>query len=952
MSTRFLKALAINVLVLLASVTISVVAQIPTTPPNRILYNNQQIFSSGANIAWVNFARDIGPGTTRLDLFEEMFEEVRDAGGNTMRFWLHTDGSSTPSYNAEGLTNGPGQNAIEDLRAILDLAWEREIGLVLCLWSHDMLRSNKNETIKARNRALLTDSLALDAYIQHALIPMVDSLKGHPGILAWEVFNEGEGITNEFGWNNWDRVPMKSIQIVTNRVAGAIRRTDPNVLITNGTHGGYTLRDSNGKASGRPATAEERREAAAVFEARYGVVPTEETIDNFLYLQRGNGRATQNYYRDDRLIAIGGDSLGTLDFYNFHFYGSTTDSSPFHQHASYWTYSKPIAIGEFFMVRQIDVPWADLYQTLFEKDYAGAWGWQWYDQYANREGSGNIPAGNWDRLIQNVEAIYALDPAAVDVINGSARIASFTVSHPEVAIGDSVRLAWDARNSQSTSLNGQTVAAVGTQYVYPTTDSTFTLVAIGEDERATESAIFVRARPAEAINRLLFKPVVASASEAGFGYDDPAAVTDGDLTTRWSSPRTDGPHSVTVRMDKSVELRGVQLDWHTGYGKIYRIEGSNDNLTWTTLHEVTDGDGVRDSLSLDAPAEVQFVRMVGIDRGSFYGYSLWEMAAFGVDAKDQPPVVDWVTTPDSMAELGSPFKLHATATDAEGAIARVEYRVDDEVVATASAAPWEGTWVPDSLGYVSIRAVAFDAADQPMATDPLAIRIIPNGAVKVYEAENAALIGGPTVQPDDNAPGASGNQFVYMQQNGQMIWSGVTIPGDGPVDLTFRYYLPFDYKEQILSVDGVIVDTLVFNTPVNTWQDLTVTVPMTQGVHTITIDPYWGWMYFDYMKVDALGIVTTREQALPGDPDTIGHPYPNPTRGGVVRLPLETSATRPTNAKVFDVLGRQVATIDLSPSNQASTVITIDTESWSPGVYFVRIQQDGQVTTRSITRLP
>ena len=39
---------------------------------SRVKYNNQQLFLSGANLAWVNFAGDIGPGTTDFARFADI----------------------------------------------------------------------------------------------------------------------------------------------------------------------------------------------------------------------------------------------------------------------------------------------------------------------------------------------------------------------------------------------------------------------------------------------------------------------------------------------------------------------------------------------------------------------------------------------------------------------------------------------------------------------------------------------------------------------------------------------------------------------------------------------------------------------------------------------------------------------------------------------------------------
>ena len=107
-----------------------------------------------------------------------------------MRLWLHTNGAASPQFDNNGFVVGPGAGAIDDLEKILDLAWENEVGLILCLWSFDMLRIRFGSLITDRAKLLLTDSVYTESYINNSLIPMVDSLKGHPGIIAWEVFNE------------------------------------------------------------------------------------------------------------------------------------------------------------------------------------------------------------------------------------------------------------------------------------------------------------------------------------------------------------------------------------------------------------------------------------------------------------------------------------------------------------------------------------------------------------------------------------------------------------------------------------------------------------------------------------------------------------------------------------------------------------------------------------------
>lgn len=74
-----------------------------TFAQSRINFNHQQLFLSGANFAWVNFARDIGLGTTNFTRFEQIFQGVHANGGNAMRLWLHTTGAATPAELAANL---------------------------------------------------------------------------------------------------------------------------------------------------------------------------------------------------------------------------------------------------------------------------------------------------------------------------------------------------------------------------------------------------------------------------------------------------------------------------------------------------------------------------------------------------------------------------------------------------------------------------------------------------------------------------------------------------------------------------------------------------------------------------------------------------------------------------------------------------------------------------------
>jgi hypothetical protein len=379
---------------LVLSAVLFLISQTTFAQPKRIAYNNQQLFLNGVNLAWVNFGSDIGPGSTDFDQFADILLQVHNCGGNAIRWWLHTDGINTPQFSSDsGYVIGPGAACIADIKRVLDLAGERGVGVNLCLWSFNMLNISNAATVLNRNKLLLNDTNYTRRYINTCLIPMVDSLKGHPAIIAWEIFNEPEGMASEFGgFGEQQLVPMSSIQSFINLCAGAIHREDPSALVTSGAWSFYALSDNPlAKASTEliNLSSAEKQRIGAFYQQKYGSTLTSDEI--VLRLQKIANGTRQNYYRDDRLIAAGGDSQGILDFYSVHYYATSTplSTSPFHHTPVSFGLSKPVVVAEFAMENGKGIPpdidQSALYDTLYQLGYAGALAWSWTDvQFSSR----------------------------------------------------------------------------------------------------------------------------------------------------------------------------------------------------------------------------------------------------------------------------------------------------------------------------------------------------------------------------------------------------------------------------------------------------------------------------------------------------------------------------------------------------------------------------------------
>ncbi len=127
-------------------------------------------------------------------------------------------------------------------------------------------------------------------------------------------------------------------------------------------------------------------------------------------------------------------------------------------------------------------------------------------------------------------------------------------------------------------------------------------------------------------NLALGKPVNATSAETGF-YNSPASnAVDGNPGSRWASDWSD-QQSITVDLGSVQQVGRVVLSWEKAYGKGYRVQLSTDGADWRDAVSVTGGDGGVDNVSF-APVDARFVRMLGVERGTKYGYSLYEFEVY------------------------------------------------------------------------------------------------------------------------------------------------------------------------------------------------------------------------------------------------------------------------------------------------------------------------------------
>ncbi|MEV4314842.1 discoidin domain-containing protein [Actinocrispum sp. NPDC049592] len=105
----------------------------------------------------------------------------------------------------------------------------------------------------------------------------------------------------------------------------------------------------------------------------------------------------------------------------------------------------------------------------------------------------------------------------------------------------------------------------------------------------------------------------------------PQAATDGDTTTRWASDWSD-PQWIRVDLGRVTSFNHIQLVWEAAFGKAYTIEASDDGSNWRQVYATGASDGDVDDLAVTGSG--RYVRLTGTQRGTGYGYSLYEFGIY------------------------------------------------------------------------------------------------------------------------------------------------------------------------------------------------------------------------------------------------------------------------------------------------------------------------------------
>lgn len=113
---------------------------------------------------------------------------------------------------------------------------------------------------------------------------------------------------------------------------------------------------------------------------------------------------------------------------------------------------------------------------------------------------------------------------------------------------------------------------------------------------------------------------------------NPVYMLDGDAATRWSSQHSD-PQQVTLEFGQPEKLKRIDLVWETACGKKYSLSTSVDGENWDEIYSTDSGKGGHEIILLEEPVKAKFLRFEGLERGTDWGYSLYEFKVYGFKEK-------------------------------------------------------------------------------------------------------------------------------------------------------------------------------------------------------------------------------------------------------------------------------------------------------------------------------
>ena len=435
-----------------------------------------------------------------------------------------------------------------------------------------------------------------------------------------------------------------------------------------------------------------------------------------------------------------------------------------------WIY---VDLGANYTVNRVKLTWERAYAKAF-KIQASNDAVTWVDIYGTTTGLGGIQdltvtptAARYIRMYGSVrKTIYGYSLFEMEVYGAATGLAptlssiAVTPANPTIQVDVTQQFAATGTNSDGTTQNltSQVTWASTSPVVATISANSGLATGVGVGASTISATLGSVVSPPQTlqvtsgggtVNLALNKPVVASSIEKS--TLPAAAAFDGNATTRWSSAFSD-PQWIYVDLGANYTVNRVKLTWERAYAKAFKIQASNDAVTWVDIYGTTTGLGGIQDLTV-TPTAARYIRMYSTVRAFTFGYSLFEMEVYGTATVPAPTLSSLAVTPaNPTIQVGAAQQFAATGTYSDGTTqnltSQVTWASTKPAVATISAN--SGLATGAGVGTSTISATLGGVVSLPqtlqVATVPLALTVnttvLPGGSLAVPYSATVTAKGG------------------------------------------------------------------------------------------------------------------------------------------------------------------------------------------------------------------
>lgn len=193
-------------------------------------------------------------------------------------------------------------------------------------------------------------------------------------------------------------------------------------------------------------------------------------------------------------------------------------------------------------------------------------------------------------------------------------------------------------------------------------------------------------------------------------------AVDGKTSTRWASSGGINPQWIWVDLGATFSITQVKLIWEVASAKEYKIQVSNDTVSWADVYSTSTGDGDIDDVD-GLSVSGRYVRIFGTVRNTIYGYSLWEFEVYGsyLSGDILPPSVPSGLASSALTD--SSFTVSWKASTDNICLATYEIFKDDVFLASTSKTTYSLSDLISSTEYkITVRALDCTGNASPLSS--------------------------------------------------------------------------------------------------------------------------------------------------------------------------------------------------------------------------------------------